>query len=95
MQRISTSGDAEYSVVLAYQMFQGGRPNLREIKFILQKGAKHGSDGARYFMMMLLVLSKDGSFVEDSFFIFRDLFNRRQLAKCKGGIMNVEGPPYF
>jgi len=93
MKLISRSGHVEYSMVLASKMFQGGHPNSKEIKFILRKASKHGSDGAMYFMMMLLVLSKDGSFVEDSFFIFQDLFNHRQLAKCKGDIIKVEGPP--
>ena len=95
LKKLSRSGHAEYSVVMASHMFQGGRPDLKEIKFILRKATEHGSDGARYFMMMLLVLSKDGSFVDDAFFIFKDLFERRQLANCKGAIMNVEGPPYF
>jgi len=58
MHKISQSEHAKYSVVLPTQMFQGGRSNLREIKFILRKAAKHGSDGARYFLMMLLSYSK-------------------------------------
>jgi hypothetical protein len=95
MRKLSRNGHTKYSVVLTSQMFQGGRPDLKEIKFIMRKAAKHGSNGVRYFMMMLLVLSKDGSFVDDAFFTFKDLFNRRQLANCKGAIMNVEGPPYF
>jgi len=90
LKKLSRSGHAEYSVVMASQMFQGGRPDLKEIKFILRKATKHGSNGARYFMVMLLVLSKDGSFVDDAFLIFKDLFDRRQLANCKGAIMNVE-----
>jgi hypothetical protein len=95
MQKLSCSGHAEYSLVLASQMFQGGRLDLNEIKFILRRAAKHGYDGAMYFMMMLLVLSKDESFVEDAFFTYKCLLNCRQLANYKGAIMNVEGPPYF
>jgi hypothetical protein len=95
MHKLSRSGHAEYSLVLASQMFQVGRPDLKEIKFILRKAAKHGYDGAMYFMMMLLVLSKDESFVEDAFFTYKCLFNYRQLANYKGAIMNVKGPPYF
>jgi len=51
MRKLSRSGHAEYSVVLASQMFQGERPDLKEINFVLRKAAKHGSDGAWYFMM--------------------------------------------
>jgi hypothetical protein len=65
-------------------MLQGGRPDLKEINFILQKAAKHGSEGAWYFMMMLLVLSNDG-------FLVGDAFVRQQLTNCRGAIMNVEG----
>jgi len=96
MQKLSRSGHTEYKlVVLASQMLQGRRPNLMEINFILGKAAKHGSDEARYFMIMLLVLSKDGSLVGDAFFTFKDLFDRRQLANCKEAFMNVGGPPHF
>lgn len=51
--KLSCSGHTEYSVVLGSQMLQGGRPDLTEISFIFRKAAKHGSDEARYFMMML------------------------------------------
>jgi len=95
MQKLSCSGHTEYSVVLASQILQSGRPDLIEINFILRKASEHGSDEARYFMMMLLALSKDGSLVGDAFFTFKDLFNRRQLAKCKEAIMNVGGLPHF
>jgi len=96
MRKLSRSGHAEYSVVLESQLFQSGCPDLKKINFILRKAAKHGSDGARYFMMMLLVLSINGTLVDDAFLIiFKDLFDHQQLANCKGAIMNVEGPPYF
>jgi len=50
---------------------------------------------AKYFLMVLKVLAKDGFSIDEVFPIFKDLFNRQQLAHCKRAIMNVEGPPSY
>lgn len=52
-QRLSTSGHASYSVALATFMLQQIRPDLGEIKLVLEKEIKHGSSGAMYFNIML------------------------------------------
>ena len=68
---------------------------MKEIKHILQKAATHGFDRAKYFLLMLKVLTKDGFSKDEIFPVFKDLFDRQQLAHCKRAIMNVEGPPSY
>jgi len=46
MQRLSRSGHAFYSVALATFMLYQTHANLEEIKLILPKAIKHGSDEA-------------------------------------------------
>jgi hypothetical protein len=81
--------------VLAAQMLQGDRPDLEEIKLILREATTHGSNGAKYFELMLKVLAKDGFSMDEVLPVFRDFFNRKQLAECGRAIMNTEGPPSF
>jgi hypothetical protein len=82
-------------VVVAAKLLHGGRPDLEEIKLILQKGAARESDGAKYFELMLKVLAKNGFIMSEVLPIFRDLFNRQRLTDCRRAIMNAEGPPSF
>lgn len=77
MQRLSHSGHEAYCVVVAANLLHGGRPDLEEIKLILKKGAARGSDGAKYFELMLKVLAKNGFLMSEVLPIFRDLFNRK------------------
>ena len=95
MRQFSRSGHEAYSVVLATKMLQGDRPDLEEIKLILREAVTHGSDGAKYFELMLKVLAKDGFSMDEVLRVFRDLFNRKQLAECGRAIMNAEDPPSF
>jgi hypothetical protein len=67
---------------------------MEEINCILQKTTTHGSDVAKYLLLMLKVLFKDGFSMDEVFPIFKDLFDHHQLSNCKRGIMNVEGSPY-
>lgn len=57
MQHICRSGHKAYTVVLAAQMLQGNRPDLEEIKLIFKEVATYGSDGAKYFELMLKVMA--------------------------------------
>jgi len=95
IQHISRSGHEAYNVVLAAQMLQGDRPDLEEIKLILKEATSHGSDGAKYFELMLKVLAKGGFLMDEVLLVFSDLFNRKQLVECERAIMNVEGPSSF
>jgi len=83
MQKISYSGHATYCVVMVSQLLQRGRPNMEEIKHILQKAATHGSDGANFFLHMLKVLAKDGFSMDDIFPIFKDLLTINNLLTAK------------
>jgi len=60
MQQISRSGHAVYNLVSTAQMLQGDLLDLEEIKLILREAFVHGSDGAKYFELMLKVLSSGG-----------------------------------
>jgi len=94
MQRLSKSGHASYSVVLATFMLQPIRPNLEGIKLILEKARKRGSNGATYFDLMLKVLVVERFSKNEVFPAFKNLFNRRQLANCRNTILNKEGPRF-
>ena len=41
------------------QLFQTRCPDLEEIKQVVKKAAAHGSDGAKYFLIILEVLTED------------------------------------
>jgi len=68
---------------------------MEEINLILKKAATHGSDVAKYFLLMLKVLAKDSFLTDEVLPIFKDHFDRQQLADCKRTIMNDEVPPSF
>jgi len=91
MQQLSCSGHAVYCVALVSQLFQQRNSELEEIKKNLHKTAIHGSDGAKYFLMMLNVLARGGFPTYEVFPIFKDLFERQQLANCKRAIINIKG----
>jgi len=56
MQQISWSGHEVYNMVSTTQMLQEDRPDLKEIKIILEEAASHGSNGAKYFSLILKIL---------------------------------------
>jgi len=64
-------------VATAAQMLQGDHPDLKEIKLILREIAAHTSDGAKYFELILKILSSSGFSMEEIFPVFKDLFNRK------------------
>jgi len=95
MQRISHSGHAIFSVATTDKMLQGDRPDLEEIRLVLREAASHVSDGAKYFELMLKILASDGFSMEEVFSLFKDLFDRKQLADCGRPLMNVDNIPFF
>ena len=56
--------------------------------------ARHGLNGAKYFLMILDVLAEGGFFVGKVFSVFIDLFVDKQLARCKRSLMNLGVHPY-
>jgi len=70
MQQISQSRHEVYNVVSAAQMLQEDRPNLKEIKLILEEAAAHGYDGAKYFSLMLETPAKDGFSMDEVHRVF-------------------------
>lgn len=75
--RLSKSGHAFYSVALATFMLHQVHANLEEIKLILAKAIKHGSDGAMYFNLMLRILANEGFSENEVLSSFQSLFIRR------------------
>ena len=59
------------------------------------EAASHGSDGAKYFELMLKILASDGFSMKEVFLVFKDIFDRKQLANCGRALMNVDGIPFF
>lgn len=91
MQQLSFSGHATYTVALASQFFQQMVPDLKEIKRILHEATIQGSNGDKYFMMIMLNVQARGRTSTYEFFsVFKDLFERRKLANCKRAIMNID-----
>jgi len=95
MQRLAHSGHDVYDVETATQMLQGDHPDLEEIKLILRATAAHGSDGAKYFELMLKLLASGGFSTKEIFHVFKDLFDRKRLADYGRALMNVDGIPFF
>lgn len=83
-----------HTVALATFMLQQIRPNLEEIKLILEKGMKHGSNRAKYINLILEVYASEGFSENEVISAFRDLFERRQLANCRDTILNTVGPHF-
>lgn len=50
---------------------------MEEIKQVLRAASRHGSDGAKYFLMILDVLAEGGFSVGEVFSVFIDLFDRK------------------
>jgi len=82
-------------VATTTQMLQGDRPDLEEIRFVFREASSHGSDGAKYFELMLKILGSDGFSMEEVFPVFKDLFNRKQLVDSGRDLMNVNDIPFF
>jgi len=95
MQRLSQSVHEAYFVVDTARLLHSGCPNLEEIKLILQKVTARGSNGAKYFLLMLKVLVKDGFLPNEVLSTFQDLFTQRWLTDCKRAIINIESPPSY
>jgi hypothetical protein len=56
----------------------------------LHEANAHGSDGAKYFLMMIRALSRGGFSPNEVFPVFEDLFERRQLTNCKKAITSTD-----
>jgi len=93
MQHLSASGHSTLCVSLATQLFQKPYLNMEEVKRVLDVAAHHGSNGAKYFMMILYVLAEGGFSMGSVFSVFIDLFINRQLARCGRSLMNLEVHP--
>jgi len=76
MQRLFHSGHDAYCIVVAAKLLHEERNNMEEIKLILRKATAGGSDGAKYFNLMLKVLAKGGFLPSKVLPTFRGLFNR-------------------
>jgi len=94
MQRVSSSGHAFYNVALATFMIYQTHANLEEIKLLLAKAIKHGSDEAMYFNLMLRVLENERFSKNEVISSFQSLFNRRRLANCRNVILHTGGPSF-
>lgn len=73
-KRLTYNDHESIYVVLAARMLLQPRPNLENIKHILAKAAKHKSDRAMYFKIMLKVLACGGFPKNKVFLDFQDLF---------------------
>jgi len=94
MQRLSRSSHAFYSVVLATFMLHQIHANLEEIKLILAKAIKHGSDEALYFNLMLRVLVIERFSENEVFTSFQSLCNGLRLFDCRNAIVHTAGPRF-
>jgi len=92
MKQLPDSGHSTFCITLASQLFQQPDPDVEEVKRALCAAARHGSDGAKYFLMILDVLDEGGFFVGEVFSVFIDLFDHKQLARCRRSLMNLGGP---
>jgi hypothetical protein len=95
MRQISHSGNAMYDVASAAQMLQRDNPDLEEINLILREAAAHRSDSAKYFGLILKVLAEESFSLYKVLPVFRDLFERKQLAECGRALANIGGIPFF
>jgi len=95
MQRLSDRGHPTFCVNLATQLFQQPDPNVEEVRRVLDAIAHHGSNGAKYFLMMLDVLADGGFSVDRVFSVFIDLFVDKQLTRCRRSLMNLGVRPDF
>ena len=68
---------------------------MEEIKLILKEPASHGSDRAKYFELMLKVLTRGGFSMEEILPVFKDLFDRKQLAEYGRTLMNFDDITFF
>jgi len=89
MQQLSDSGNSTFCIVLASQLFEQRDPDVEAIKKILHTTADHGSDGPNYFLMMLNVMARGELPMDEVFPVFHDIFERRQMARCRRAIMNL------
>ena len=94
VRKLSSSGHSSYRTTIATFMLHQIRPDLERIKQILAKAMKHGSDGATYFNLMLEVVAADNPLDDRILPVFRDLFERHQLAHCHNAILHTVGPHF-
>jgi hypothetical protein len=84
-----------YGVATTAQMHHGDHPDLEKIRFILRTRVAHGSDGTKYFELMLKVLANGGFLMEEILPASKNLFDQQRLADYKRALMNVDGIPFF
>jgi len=82
-------------VVVAAKLLHSKRHDLDEMKSILHNVVARGYDGAKYFNLILKVLTKDGFSRAEVLPLFQDLFTRQRLTYCRWAIMNVDDRPSF
>jgi len=92
MQQLSDNGHSIFCIALPSQLFQQPDTDVEEVKRVLRAVARHVSDGAKYFLMILDVLAEGGFSVGGVFSVFIDLFVHKQVARCKRSLMNLRGP---
>jgi hypothetical protein len=83
MQQLTLGGHAHYCVARAARLLQQARPNLRMIQLVLRNALLARSDEAVYFSLMLRVLAAEGFDRNRALSVFRGLFVRQQLARCR------------
>jgi len=93
MQRLSANGHSTFCVALATQLFQNPDLDLEEVRRVLDVATCHGSNGAKYFLMILDVQAEGGFSVGSVFSVFIDLFVDRQLTRCRRSLMNLKVHP--
>ena len=95
MCQISHNGHGMYSVASAAKILRRDNRDFREIKLILREAVIHRSNSARYFNLILKVLTEEGFSIDEVFHVFMDVFKRKQLAECRRALTNVGGIPFF
>jgi hypothetical protein len=89
MQQLSESRHSTFCIALASQLFQQPGPDVEEVRRVLNATARHGSNGDKYFLMILDLLSEGGFLVGRVFSVFIDLFVDKLLARCKRSLKNL------
>ena len=61
---------------------------MEEVRRVLNVAARYGSNGDKYFLMILDVLAEGGFSVGEVFPVFIDRFVDKQVARCRSSLMN-------
>jgi len=77
MQQLLDRGHSTFCIALASQLFEQRDPDIEAIKQILCTAADCGSNGPRYFLMMLNVMVASEFLVYHIFSAFIDIFESR------------------